>query len=129
MSKQNHIVLIAEDQENILELITAILGEYSYKLLHAKDGKETLSMVKNHMPDLVLLGVQLPQIDGFEVCASIKCNPSLSHIKVLMLSSQGQKVDFQKAREVGADGYIVKPFLPVDLDKKVKELLHQSQDN
>lgn len=120
------IILIVEDHENILELVSAIFSELKdYKILHARDGKEALIMVSEHNPDIVLLDIQLPKVDGFRVCSSIKGNPTLSHPKVLMLSSQAQKHDLKKSREVGADGYIVKPFRPAKLVEKVEELLEK----
>jgi DNA-binding response OmpR family regulator len=119
-------ILIVEDQENILELVSAIFNDLKdYKILQARDGKEAISMASEHNPDIVLLDIQLPKINGYDVCTLIKKNPSLSHTKVLMLSSQGQKYDIKKSEEVGANGYIVKPFRPTKLVEKVEELLEK----
>ncbi len=120
MSKK---LLVVEDHENISELVSAVFSYLEdYEILIAKDGKEAFNIVKNNCPDIVLLDIQLPDIDGYDVCNSIKRNPTLSHIKVIMLSSQGQKFDLKKSQEVGADGYIVKPFIPSKLVEKVEEL-------
>jgi DNA-binding response OmpR family regulator len=80
-------------------------------------------MLSEHNPDIVLLDIQLPKIDGYDICDKIKKNPASSLTKVLMFSCQAQKSDLKKTQEVGADGYIVKPFSPISLVEKVEELL------
>lgn len=118
------IILIVEDHENIIELVTTIFSDLKdYKILCARDGKEALNMVSKHNPDIVLLDIQLPKINGYDVCNLIKGDPSLSHTKVLMLSSQGQRYDINQSEEVKANGYIVKPFKPAKLVEKVEQLL------
>jgi two-component system alkaline phosphatase synthesis response regulator PhoP len=99
-------ILITEDQENILELLTAIFSDTGYKIISAKDGEKALNMVYLYKPDIILLDIQLPKVNGFDVCNSIKSNPALSRTKVLMLSSQAQECDFQKAWEGWSAGII-----------------------
>jgi len=118
-------ILIVEDYDSIRELMIAIFSDTGYEILHARDGKEALKMVSKYNPDVVLLDIQLPEVNGFDVCESIKNNPISFHTKVLMISSQSQKFDLQKAKEVGADGYIIKPFKPNTLMEKVEQLLHK----
>jgi CheY-like chemotaxis protein len=118
-------ILIVEDHDSIRDLMIAIFSNTDYEIYHAKDGKEALKMVSNYNPDVVLLDIQLPEVNGFDVCESIKNNPVLFHTKILMISSQSQKFDLQKAKEVGADGYIIKPFKPNTLMEKVEQLLHK----
>jgi CheY-like chemotaxis protein len=118
-------ILVVEDNDSIRELMIAIFSDTAYEIFYARDGKEALKMVRKYNPDVVLLDIQLPEVNGFDVCESIKCNPVSLHTKILMISSQSQKFDLQKAKEVGADGYIIKPFRPNALTEKVEELIHK----
>ena len=125
MGKIANTILVVEDNESIRELMIAIFSDTGYEIYQARDGKEALKMVSKHNPDVVLLDIQLPEINGFDVCESIKCNQVSLHTKILMISSQSQKFDLQKAKEVGADGYIIKPFRPNTLIEKVEALLQE----
>ena len=120
-------ILIVEDEENILELLSSILGDLGdYIILCVRDGEEVLRITRAHNPDVILLDMQLPKINGHEVCESIKSDPAMSHVKVLMLSGMAQNSDWQKAQEVGANGYIAKPFISITLVEKVEELLRSN---
>ncbi len=117
-------ILIVEDEENILELLSVIFGDLGdYEILCAKDGEEALRIARVDNPDIIVLDVRLPKLNGYEVCKSVKSDPAMSHIKVLMLSGLVQNSDLQKAQEVGADGYITKPFDSIALVEEVEELL------
>ena len=121
-------MLIVEDEEDILELLLTVfddLGEY--RILCARDGEEALRMVRANNPDIILLDIQLPQVNGYEVCKSVKSDPAMSHSKVLMLSGMAQNFDWLKAQEAGADGYITKPFSSIVLVEKVKALLSNTR--
>lgn len=116
-------ILIVEDEDSIRLLLSTILGNLEgYRIICARDGEEGLRLVRSDNPDVILLDNRLPGISGFEVCSSIKADPATSHTKVLMLSCQGQNFDWQRAREMGADGYITKPFNSTALVEKVEEL-------
>ncbi len=120
-------LLVVEDEEAILELISTILDEHGdYRILCARDGEEALRIAQADNPDAILLDIQLPKINGYEVCKLIKSTPSMSHVKVLMLSGMAQNAGWQKAQEVGADGYIAKPFSSIALSEKVEELLRST---
>ena len=121
-------ILIVEDEEDILELLFAIFGDRlgDYRILCTRDGEEALRIVRTDKPDIVLLDIQLPKLDGFKVCRSIKSDPAMSHTRVLMLSGMAQNSDWQKAREAGADGYITKPFSSIELVEKVERLLRSN---
>lgn len=117
-------MLIVEDEEDILELLCAVfkhLGDY--EILRARDGEEALRIAREDNPDIILLDIQLPIVNGHEVCKLVKSDPAMSHTKVLMLSGMAQNSDWQKAQEVGADGYITKPCSSTALVEKVEELL------
>ncbi|MBI4304563.1 MAG: response regulator [Chloroflexi bacterium] len=115
-------ILIVEDEENILELLSAIFGDH-YGVSCARDGEEGLRMAREDSPDIVLLDVRLPKVNGYEVCRQVKSDPSTSHAKVLMLSGMVQNADLREAEEAGADGYVAKPFSPMELVKRVEGLL------
>jgi DNA-binding response OmpR family regulator len=123
--KTGNTILIVEDHDSIRDLVIAIFSDTDYEIFQARDGIEALEMVVKNNPDVVLLDIQLPKVNGFDVCESIKNNPVSLHTKILMISSQSQKFDLQKAKEVGADGYIIKPFKPNTLMEKVGELLQK----
>lgn len=117
-------ILIAEDEEDILELLSAIFGDLGdYEILCARDGEETLRIARVDNPDIILLDIQLPKLNGYEVCKLVKSDPIMSQTKVLMISGMAQNSDWQKAQEAGVDGYIIKPFSSIELVEKVEELL------
>ena len=94
-----------------------------YKILSAMDGEEALRLARVDNPDIILLDIQLPTLNGYEVCKSVKSDPTMSHIKVLMLSGMAQNFDKRKAQEAGADGYITKPFSSIKILEMVEGLL------
>lgn len=122
-------ILVVEDEEDILEMLSAILRiSTDCTVLLARDGEEALQVVREHSPDVLLLDIRLPKLDGHEVCKSIKSDPTTSHIKIIMMSGLVQNFDRQKAKEAGADAYIAKPFSSSVLVEKVEELLSLNND-
>ena len=123
----NKKILIAEDEEDILELLSAILGDLEgYEILCARGGEETIRLARVNNPDIILLDIQLPNLNGYEVCKLVKSDPTMSRTKVLMMSGMAQNSDWRKAQEVGADGYIIKPFSSIELVEKIEELLRSN---
>jgi len=123
----NKKILIAEDEDDILELLSAILGDLEgYEILCARGGEEALRITQVDNPDIVLLDIQLPNLNGYEVCKLVKSDPTMSRTKVLMMSGMAQNSDWRKAQEVGADGYIIKPFSSIELVEKIEELLRSN---
>ena len=118
-------ILIVEDEPDILELLGAILSDLkdSCEILCARDGEEALRIARKNKPNVILLDIHLPKLNGYEVSKLVKSDASMNHIKVLMLSGIAQDSDRWKAQEVGADGYIVKPFDSNTVLSKVKALL------
>ena len=111
-------VLIVDDNEGLRKLLTLTLKATAFHLLQADNGDDALRITKSHMPDFVLLDVMMPgSMDGYQVCSAIKNDPSLRHIKVIILSARGQQDDLDAGRRAGADHYLVKPFSPVELLK------------
>ncbi len=116
-------VLLADDDPGLRRLIGTTLGTEDFDLLHATDGEEALQIARAERPELVLLDVNMPKLDGFEVCRHLKSEPETAGIKVVMLTARGADVDRAKGRESGADDYFIKPFSPVQLLNKVYALL------
>ena len=117
-------ILVVEDEEDILKLLLSIFDGFGdYRILSARNGEEALRLARVDNPDIILLDIQLPRLNGYEVCKSIKSDPTMSHIKIIVLSGMTQNSDRQKAQEAGADGYIAKPYSSIELLEKVKELL------
>lgn len=120
-------ILIVEDEEDVFELLSEIFDDFrDYGIFCARDGEEALRIVQVDNPDIILLDIQLPKLNGYEVCKSIKSDPTMSHTKVLMLSGMAQNSDRQKSQEAGADGFITKPFSSTELVGKVEELLRNN---
>jgi DNA-binding response OmpR family regulator len=121
-------ILIVEDEEDIVGLLDAIFGDLvDYEILYAKDGQEALNIARVDNPNIILLDIQLPGLNGYEVCRLIKSNWALSHIKVLLLSGMTQDSDWLKAQEADADDFIAKPFSSIALLEKVEELLRSNE--
>jgi two-component system phosphate regulon response regulator PhoB len=115
--------LLVDDNEGLRRLIGTTLGTEHFELLEAVDGEEALLIARQQHPDLVLLDVNMPKLDGFEVCRHLKSEPETSGIKVVMLSARSADTDRARGREVGADDYFMKPFSPIQLLNKVYALL------
>ena len=103
-------ILIVEDEESLLKLESILLTSRGYEVVGVTDGPAALDAVMNRKPDLVLLDIMLPGMDGFEVCRQIKNNQFSRHIPVIMLTAKKSREDMARGEEVGADWYITKPF-------------------
>jgi len=103
-------ILIVEDEESLLKLESILLTSKGYEVVGATNGQAALDAVKKERPDLVLLDIMLPEIDGFEVCRRIKKDPDTEQIPVIMLTAKKSREDMARGEKVGADWYITKPF-------------------
>ncbi len=119
-------VLVVDDEKDILELISYNLSRNGYQVVTAKSGEEAMLRVRSTVPDLVVLDLMLPGIDGLDVCRSLKGNPETSHIPVIMISARGEEVDIVTGLELGADDYVTKPFSPRILLARVKAALRKT---
>jgi DNA-binding response OmpR family regulator len=116
-------ILIADDNENIREALTSILEDEGYALWTAKDGAEALRKVREISPDIIILDVTMPEISGYDVCRTIKNDPDLKKIFVLMLSAKGQATEQEHGKEAGADEYMVKPFSPSEILARINKIV------
>jgi two-component system, cell cycle response regulator DivK len=116
-------ILIIEDTEDNRQILRDLLTAAGYELLEATDGEEGIAMATQHRPDLILMDIQLPQLDGYEATRRIKGDPALKHIPIVAVTSYALSGDEEKTRAAGCDGYIAKPFSPRQLLGKVRELI------
>lgn len=123
-------ILVVDDEESIIELVKFNLEREGYQVVTAKDGDKALNLVREEMPDLIILDVMLPGVDGITVCRNINSNPETKNIPIIMLSARGEEVDKILGLEMGADDYITKPFSPRELVARVKaRLRRQAEEN
>jgi len=118
-------IMIADDEEFIRSLVAATLGgDERFEVILARDGEETMELAQRERPDLILLDILMPKLNGLEVCRQLKGNSETSHIKVIMLTALGDAAHEMRAREAGADGYFSKPFSPTALLRCIEEVLN-----
>lgn len=116
-------ILIVDDEVHIVELVRVCLEDSDYDIIEAYDGQEALQKAKSEHPDLILLDIMLPKMDGYEVCKALKSVDSTRSIPVVMLTAKGQEVDKVKGFQAGADSYMTKPFSPLRLLTELEERL------
>lgn len=125
----NKKILIVEDEADILHLVTLYLEKEGFRINTAGTGMHALKLVKEDRPDLIILDLMLPEMDGLEVCKKIRANPDTAMIPVLMLTAKAEESDTVIGLELGADDYVTKPFSPKALVARVKALLRRMDRN
>ena len=116
-------VLVIEDTEDNRQIIRDLLTSFDYELIEAADGAEGVRMAQTHHPDLILMDIQLPVMDGYEATRRIRAIPELARVAIIAVTSYALSGDEAKTREAGCDGYIAKPFSPRQLLAKIREFL------
>jgi len=116
-------VLIVDDEPNIVIPLQFLMEQNHYDTLIANNGEAALEIIAKEMPDLVLLDIMLPGIDGYEVCEMVRLKPEWRHIRIIFLTAKGREVDIAKGMILGADEYITKPFSNKKILNCVKKLL------
>ena len=119
-------ILIADDDPDILELVAFRLSRAGYDVLKAADGEDALAKAIQHAPDLAVLDVMMPKMDGYEVTRQIRALARTASIPVVLLTARVQEVDIARGFEAGADDYMKKPFSPQDLRARVEAVLGRS---
>jgi len=119
-------ILVVEDEEDLLELVRYNLSREGYQVRGATSGEQALRMLRQQAPDLILLDLMLPSIDGLEVCKRLKSEPETRDIPVIMLTAKGEEADIVTGLELGATDYITKPFSPRVLTARVRAVLRRS---
>jgi two-component system phosphate regulon response regulator PhoB len=122
----NERILIVDDEEDVLELVRYNLDRNSYQIETATSGEEALSKARKSTPELIILDLMLPGIDGLEVCKKLKSDVKTEHIPIVMLTAKGDESDIVTGLELGAEDYITKPFSPKVLIARVRRILHRT---
>jgi DNA-binding response OmpR family regulator len=117
------MILVVDDEMYIVNILDFTLGSEGFRVISAANGEEALRKSVELSPDLIVLDVMMPKIDGFEVCRALKAKEETKNIPVILLTAKDRDADREKGREVGADVYMTKPFSPTRLLEEVRALL------
>lgn len=120
-----HKIVLAEDEPQIARFTIFKLEKEGYEVIWEKDGGAALESIKANHPDLVLLDIMMPVMDGYQVLKKMKEDENLKNIPVIMLSAKGQERDIIKGFDLGSEDYIVKPFRPAELVARIKKILEE----
>jgi len=124
MSKR---ILVVDDEPNIVLSLEFLMTQAGYEVSTAADGEAALQRIETSPPDLVLLDVNIPKRNGYEVCETIRANPNWEGVRVVMITAKGRDVEREKGLALGADDYIIKPFSTHEVVDKVAEVLASGQ--
>jgi len=119
-------ILVVDDEEDVLELVRYNLEKNGYQVQTAVSGEEALKLARLKSPDLIILDLMLPGIDGLEVCKQLKSESKTQHTPIIMLTAKGEESDIVTGLELGADDYVTKPFSPKVLVARVRRILHRN---
>lgn len=123
MASANARILLADDNPHGLELLEAYLGATEYETRTAVDGEDTLRVIRDWKPDVVLLDIMMPRISGFEVCKCLRADPALKDTGVIMVTALDQPADIDRAVDAGTDDFLTKPIDQKDLLNRVKAMI------
>jgi len=123
---KKNTILVIEDDDNIVELISYNLERENYNVESAKNGEIGIKKAKSDLPDLILLDLMLPEVDGLDVCRDLKRDTKTKDIPVIMVTAKGEEADVVTGLEMGADDYIPKPFRPKELVARIRSVLRRS---
>jgi phosphate regulon transcriptional regulator PhoB len=123
-----HKILIIEDDRDIVEMLDYNLKEEGYDTISALNGEEGIALAGNERPDLIILDIMLPIMDGFEVCRTLKKDDRVAHIPIIILSAKSQETDKVVGLELGADDYVTKPFSPRELIARARAILRRGRE-
>jgi two-component system, cell cycle response regulator DivK len=116
-------ILVVEDQEDNRQILRDLLSNAGYQMIEAEDGEQAIAQAVKHVPDLILMDIQLPLMDGYEATRRIKADPNLKAIPIIVVTSYALSGDEEKARGAGCDAYVAKPFSPRALLAQIREYL------
>ena len=116
-------ILVAEDERDIRDLITFTLKFAGHEITPATNGEEAVQLAKEKLPDLIMTDVRMPKMTGYEACKAIKADEATKHIPVVILSAKGQDEEIDQGKDAGADDYLLKPFAPDELTRRIAEIL------
>jgi len=116
-------ILVVDDEPHVIKSLTFVLTREGYDVSSAENGEDGLAKIRQLKPNLVFLDVMMPRKNGYEVCQEVKKDSGLRDVRVIMLTAKGQEADREEGLNVGADEFMTKPFSPMGIVEKVKELL------
>jgi DNA-binding response OmpR family regulator len=122
-ARERPVVLAADDDEDILGLVAFRLERSGYTVIQARDGEEALALAMMELPDLAVLDVMMPKLDGFELTRRLRAEEATSRMPIILLTARAQDADVQRGFEAGADDYLRKPFSPNELRARVQAIL------
>ena len=122
-------ILVVDDEIYIVHILDFSLGMEGYEVVTALDGEQAVEKARAEKPDLIVLDIMMPKLDGYETCKILKGDDTTKNIPVILLSAKGRNVDQKIGFEVGADDYITKPFSPRKLVERINSILGQSQQS
>jgi two-component system, sensor histidine kinase and response regulator len=129
IKNSHHSVLVVDDEQNNFDVVEFILFTEGYELNYATSGKEALTFLETSQPDVILLDVMMPEMDGIEVCGQIKAHPIWRYIPIVIVTALNSKEDLARALNTGADDFISKPVSPVELRARVRSMLRIKQQH
>ena len=116
-------ILVTEDSQTILDMVKDLLEGEGYSVITAMDGQEAFNKAKSEKPDLIILDLMLPKLDGYKVCRMLKFDDNYKHIPIVIFTARASEADRKMGGDVAADAYITKPFQPEELLSKVRDLI------
>ena len=122
-------ILIVDDEPDIVELLSYNLEKEKFSIVKAYDGEAALGLVRSEKPDLMILDLMLPKMNGLDVCKAVRRNPETANLPIIMLTAKGEEIDKIIGLEIGADDYITKPFSMKELIARVRAILRRMHDN
>jgi DNA-binding response OmpR family regulator len=123
LNREQPVVLAADDDDDILELVAFRLERSGYRVIRARDGEEALALARAEHPDLAVLDVMMPKLDGFELTRRLRADDATRRMPILLLTARGQDADLEQGFAAGADDYLRKPFSPQELRSRVQAML------
>jgi two-component system alkaline phosphatase synthesis response regulator PhoP len=116
-------VLVVDDEEYIQHILNFSFGAEGFEVVTAADGEAAVTMARSEKPDIIVLDIMMPKMDGYEACKQIKADPETQNIPVILLTAKGREIDRKLGAQAGADDYVVKPFSPGRLIERVEGLI------
>lgn len=118
-----HSILVADDEPNIALSLKFLMEQAGFAVQTAYDGQQALDLIADSVPDLILLDINMPKVNGYQVCEAVRAKPDWDHVRIVMLTAKGRDIEREKGLALGADDYITKPFATQEVVTKVRELL------
>lgn len=116
-------ILVADDEPNIALSLKFLMEQAGFSVQTASNGQEALDAVARSAPDLILLDINMPRVNGYQVCEAVRANPEWKHVRIVMLTAKGRDIEREKGLALGADDYITKPFATQEVVQKVRSLI------